>query len=220
MDVNMPVMTGIEAAKIFRFNELGRPYIPVIALTADATPEMEARTSEAGMDACLTKPVQSSVLLGLIEQITNSGVSDSHPAQEGQDNRRMIAVSSSPPSLPMDGASAIDEQTLRDLEKLGGQEFLSSLIQEFLTDADLLISQLRNSAIAVDSIRFRANAHALQSTAANIGAKAIFKLCFDWQKISDAELARNGLKLVELLAQEVERARQALLEQDLAKSQT
>jgi two-component system sensor histidine kinase RpfC len=58
MDVNMPVMNGIEATKLYRFAALGRPHVPVVALTADATEEVARRCEEAGMDACITKPIE------------------------------------------------------------------------------------------------------------------------------------------------------------------
>jgi len=36
MDINMPVMTGIEAAKLYRFISLGERRVPILALTVDA----------------------------------------------------------------------------------------------------------------------------------------------------------------------------------------
>ncbi len=68
MDVNMPVMNGIEATKLYRFASLGRERVPIIALTADATAEARARCDEAGMDACLTKPIEPARLLEIIEK--------------------------------------------------------------------------------------------------------------------------------------------------------
>ncbi len=35
MDVNMPVMNGIEATKLHRFAALDKPRVPILALTAD-----------------------------------------------------------------------------------------------------------------------------------------------------------------------------------------
>src|SRR5262249_39986419 len=69
MDVNMPVMNGIEATKLCRFAAIGQRRVPIVALTADATPEMEARCTEAGMDGCVTKPIEPAQLLEIIEQV-------------------------------------------------------------------------------------------------------------------------------------------------------
>ena len=57
MDVNMPVMNGIEATKHLRVMEAGQKDTPVIGLTADGSEEMRRACTEAGMNGCLTKPV-------------------------------------------------------------------------------------------------------------------------------------------------------------------
>lgn len=59
MDVSMPVMNGYEATKAIRETE-GRnnlPRTPILALTAHALETDQQRSSEAGMDAHLTKPL-------------------------------------------------------------------------------------------------------------------------------------------------------------------
>ena len=58
MDVNMPNMNGIEATKLYRFASLGQARVPIIALTADATPYAQERCAEAGMDGYATKPIE------------------------------------------------------------------------------------------------------------------------------------------------------------------
>ena len=72
MDVNMPVMNGIEATKLYRFAALGRPRVPIVALTADATEEVARRCEEAGMDACVTKPIEPRRLLEIIDSLVHN----------------------------------------------------------------------------------------------------------------------------------------------------
>ena len=67
MDVNMPVLNGIEATKLHRFASLGQRHVPIIGLTADASPATAERCREAGMDACLTKPVEPARLSEVVE---------------------------------------------------------------------------------------------------------------------------------------------------------
>lgn len=55
MDVNMPVMDGIEATKRILHN--ARVFIPIIALTAYDTEDMKKRCIEAGMCDFLGKPI-------------------------------------------------------------------------------------------------------------------------------------------------------------------
>ncbi len=73
LDLHMPVMGGIEAAKLSRFMSPGSPRMPIVALTADATPEARAECEEAGMDACLTKPIDTRKLFDLFETLVPGG---------------------------------------------------------------------------------------------------------------------------------------------------
>jgi two-component system sensor histidine kinase RpfC len=200
MDINMPVMTGIEASKLFRFAEAQGDRIPIIALTADATPDVVARTLEAGMDVCLTKPVQPVTLLRTIEEKVVS-----LPKSLADANSAHLIGS------PTDRRPLIDEPLLRELEQLGGREFVSDLVEEFFSDADCLIAELQNAAARGDSHRFRLEAHGLQSASANVGARTVHEICVGWRKITSADLMRNGPEQVEQLGVELERTHQALM---------
>ena len=63
MDVQMPVMDGLEATRRIRNGEnpLGRT-IPILAMTANAFLEDMQKSREAGMDEHLSKPVDISAL--------------------------------------------------------------------------------------------------------------------------------------------------------------
>lgn len=69
MDIMMPVVNGLDAAKAIR--QLDRPdakTIPIIALTANAFVEDEKNCLEAGMNAHLSKPIDLEKLCMLISQ--------------------------------------------------------------------------------------------------------------------------------------------------------
>lgn len=68
VDINMPVMSGYEATKLYRTAHMDEPRLPIIALTADATVETERLCREAGIDAVLTKPVDPEQLVLAIEE--------------------------------------------------------------------------------------------------------------------------------------------------------
>ena len=69
MDGQMPVMSGLDAARHIRELEKnsGGRRVPIIALTAYAMPEDRAKFIEAGMDDYITKPVTNS--RGLFETV-------------------------------------------------------------------------------------------------------------------------------------------------------
>jgi signal transduction histidine kinase len=56
MDVQMPVMNGLEASRAIRVLE-GMPHLPIIAITGFASSDDRERCREAGMDGFLTKPL-------------------------------------------------------------------------------------------------------------------------------------------------------------------
>ena len=70
MDVRMPVMSGLEATKVIRsLDRADAKEIPIIALTANAFDEDVQRSLQAGMNAHLSKPVESEHLFETLEQL-------------------------------------------------------------------------------------------------------------------------------------------------------
>ena len=69
MDVQMPVMDGLEATRRIRSGEnpLGRT-IPILAMTANAFLEDMQKSKEAGMDEHLSKPVDISALEQVVKR--------------------------------------------------------------------------------------------------------------------------------------------------------
>ena len=67
MDVQMPVMDGIEAAReIRRLEKSNGSHIPIIATTARALKGDSEECLEAGMDDYISKPIQSDQLFAVI----------------------------------------------------------------------------------------------------------------------------------------------------------
>ena len=71
MDMQMPVMDGIEATKEIRAKEqkLGK-HVTIIAMTANAMTGDRERCLEAGMDEYIPKPVDVLKLAEVLEKIT------------------------------------------------------------------------------------------------------------------------------------------------------
>ena len=204
MDVNMPVMSGLEAAKLHRFSELGGERVPIVALTADATEAAAEQCREAGMDDCLTKPIEPDRLLrALAAHVPDAPlVAAASPA--------VTEITSHPRFRPA-SAGVIDAAVLADLHALGGNDFVIDLIDSFLADSSDLVAEMAAAAAAGDSNAFRAHAHALRSAAANIGAKSLFELCLSWRLIRSQELNRETEALIPRLNAEIERVRAQLL---------
>ena len=213
MDINMPRVDGIEATRRLRIFErsLGRR-TPVIALTADVTDETRARCIAAGIDDCITKPIDLPRLLAAIDRLLVDRTVA--PAARRDDDVIPNQQDSSQPAEARDGDGADQEHinagALADLERLGGVDFVREVASQFVADAALILEELAAAARAGDVEKFRDEAHALRSCSANVGAKSIYSLCLSWRQISPQEFAAEGLACVEMLEQEYEKARAGL----------
>lgn len=70
MDIQMPRVDGFEAAQSIRELEQERGcHTPIVAMTAHSRKEDEERCIAAGMDAHISKPINFSQCLQLIERI-------------------------------------------------------------------------------------------------------------------------------------------------------
>jgi CheY-like chemotaxis protein len=78
MDIQMPIMDGIEATRQIR--KLDKPYVPVIALTANSQKEIEEACFAVGMDSFLTKPISRQAIQQVLEEFLGkqSPAQDSH----------------------------------------------------------------------------------------------------------------------------------------------
>ena len=74
MDIQMPVMNGLEATKVIRKSKReDLRTLPLVAMTADAFAEDVQACKDAGMNAHLTKPLNFNKVLEMIRIIRLQG---------------------------------------------------------------------------------------------------------------------------------------------------
>lgn len=121
MDVRMPEMSGPDATRAIRSTNNESRNIPIIALTADAMEEHIRTYFEAGMDACVTKPIDRAQLLLTINEVLNEEVHvtlDEEPDTQAY-NQNATKI-----------ASGIDEISDSVANFLGNMEQVSSDIEK------------------------------------------------------------------------------------------
>jgi len=168
LDKNMPEKSGIEVVKTLRFLDSSHS-LPIIMLTADATPEAKIESIEAGSDAFLTKPVDTKALLEKIALLTNQITSS--------DDTRDTTVPAVT-FLDQKGVSlTVDSQSLNELAKLGDNtSFIRNLVYDFLRDGQKHVQGLKNAS-KDDYLEFREFLHALKGSSTELGAHKLVECC-------------------------------------------
>jgi CheY-like chemotaxis protein len=84
MDVQMPVMDGVDATRLIRDAEAqtGRRRTPIIAVSANAFSDQVSAYKSAGMDAHVAKPIDMNLLQSEIERLLASAASPVEPAHQ------------------------------------------------------------------------------------------------------------------------------------------
>lgn len=206
LDLHMPVMGGLEAAKIFRFTREGSFRPPLVALTADATRESEKACEDAGFDHYLTKPVEMKKLLEILDSLGPAGRKAQRATPPDE------APATGIPSSESDRIDkVIDPATISELVALGGKEdFLEKLIQIFLQSGEQKIDSIEKSMRSQNFGLVADLAHALKGSAGQIGAVTVQEICHLLSRAGSTELRKDGKKIVKDLKGEFERVRSAL----------
>jgi two-component system sensor histidine kinase RpfC len=209
MDVNMPVMNGIEATKLYRFAALGRERVPIVALTADVTPDAFNQCMDAGMDAVLPKPIEPAELFEMVERLTagSPGLPVASPAETDK-----ITDIAAHPKFRTEVRSPIDITTIGELEKLGGHDFVAELAGQFVEEGGRIVAELRGAVENRDVFFFRDRLHALRSGAANIGARGLYDMCLELRVLSEPDFLTWGADRVSEMETEFLRVEKSLLE--------
>lgn len=185
MDVQMPVFDGIQATRTIRQLEVKRSArrTPIIAMTARAMPGDREECLSAGMDAYVSKPLDSRLLLRTIDQLTGPEPEkrsiDSLTRRSGIWKFRKTDPEFSIPVFSKDDLprpeTAFDRQRLwcpdAALRRTGNDSgLLASMVDFFLEDAPGLLRQLRQNLEDGDALEATRAAHSLKGLCMNFEA--------------------------------------------------
>ena len=214
LDVNMPIMGGIECCRLWRQIEGPRKHIPIIGLTADSTEETEKKCLDAGMDLRMTKPIEAGELIEVIaSQTANTATT---PANE-IDTDPMGVVSNFDSKLRRPEPPAVDPTQLDYLLSIGDEAFVQSIIEAYLEDTSEILVAFRKSVDDESVDDFRFHAHAFKSGASNVGASYLVETCSKLEVITEREFMERRHEYLTKIEQQVTDIR-AYLETRLASS--
>jgi len=167
MDMQMPVMDGIEATRVIRANPRFRT-LPIIAMTANAMASDRVLCLDAGMNDHIAKPIDPDQLFGVLLRWirrpdgvgrTTRGDGAAHAA----DSR------ASAPDLVIPG---IDIPA--GLRRTGGnRQRYATLLRKFAEQQEGTVETIENALSLGDPATAERAAHSLKGAAATLGATAL-----------------------------------------------
>ncbi len=201
MDVRMPILDGLEAARRIRSVELclqdnksdppvGR--LPIIAMTAGALNGDREKCLEAGMDDYISKPINPQSLIRALDKwLPQTGPGGGRFV----DQPEILTVSSAeaPLVLNMDAF----------LTRLKGNKSLArKILDGFIGDAPRQLQLLSESVASGNAEEIEDNAHQIKGASACVGGEAMSAVALGIEKAANAgDLSTIQLRLAELDSQ-------------------
>lgn len=172
MDVQMPVLDGLQAAAEIRaLEDRNKAKVTIIALTASTAKDDLQRCLEAGMDASLSKPFQATELVEMVERLANGparpGCSEKGgPPAETAGTRGTDVDQAAPPAASpkvFDLAEAV-------ARSLGKYDLFQQMVDYFYQEADPLLEHMRAAVAEGNAEELVYAAHRLKGTILYVGS--------------------------------------------------
>jgi two-component system sensor histidine kinase RpfC len=211
LDMNMPGMTGMDVARMYRLMRGNMARAPIIMFSANVTTEAREESLEAGADEFLPKPIQVNSFLQTLEQLVTEFKSSGPP-----ENRTLSPKPKNRLKLLRPTATVLDLQNLTDLEHVSKDpKFLDDLILEFVTENNKLLRSLEFALNEARVDEIKEILHTLKGSALSIGAVSLKMMCKRVEKLNilemeehSSEILQEMKKVFSELCEELEKYRQ------------
>ena len=175
MDVQMPVMDGLEATRRIR-KEPSFAGLCVIAMTANARGEDEAACRAAGMDDFITKPVVPGQLYATLVKWFGPDPAAAPPLPTTAEAAAAVPPSALAAGVSMEDAEVIDLSVLLNLTR-NNPKMMREIATVFIASMERTVAELDAALAAGDRAALAALGHKVKSSAGAVGAMGLSRLC-------------------------------------------
>ncbi len=193
MDIQMPEMDGLEAARQIRKieSESDRKRIPIIAMTAHAMKEDRDKCLSAGMDDYVSKPIDPKKLLEALERCLPKEKPVAVPLAPEPDTTLKQKT------IAQNDRMVFDKDIFMD-RLMGDADLAAIVISGFLEDIPRQMELLKGFVYQKNAEDAGKKGHQIKGAAGNVGAEALRKIAFE---IEIAGKARDFDRLNRLVPQ-------------------
>jgi len=217
-ELDMPIMNGAEAIKLYHFTHQNDPWTPFILLAPESNSQLINECNDLDIDACLIGKIEQHTLLTTIKQAITE---QDKEHQSTTPSKNILAKNHSQADFDQHNSTILGRATLRDLEELGsGQEFVRNLINSFLYSSEELLHGMEKAIAENNYQLFIDHAFAFKDGAGSLGALAVYKASIKASHLEhtnfkdNADARRNEIQI------SFNKTRQALLDYIAEQSNT
>jgi CheY-like chemotaxis protein len=201
MDVQMPVMDGLEATAVIREREQeSGGHVPIIAMTAAAMKGDRERCLAGGMDAYVSKPIDPEELFSTMKNLLTVKQRGSNSSAKSGNTS---PGNSKPPTQIIDL-----EYAIRLIP--GGIDGARSLAEIFLDECQRLTLEIRQGVAELDAKVLRRAAHTLKSSAQIFAAHQLAGIARELEQLGRTENVKEAESCLSELEQAANDACQAV----------
>ncbi|MDD3394339.1 MAG: response regulator [Anaerotignum sp.] len=183
MDIQMPVMDGLEATR--RIREENED-IPIIAMTARSMQEEKEKCFKAGMNDHISKPVDPDALIATVSKWSKRELLDQPKQMETGKGSSLRGAELSEREIHqefLEQLYGIDVK-MGLLRVAGNVQLYKKLLRKFAADYQETFATLRKEAEMKNLEAVEKLAHTLKGVAGNIAAEAIYELLQEVEKMA------------------------------------